>query len=235
MAHHRLSRILIPAAFSGAMLFTSACGELAQEPQFRPASAPLALALALPAAGTASSAWGADLDAVRVTVSRRNESTALDTLIAWSADADGLRLAFDIPLEQRVETLFVSVDLLAGQAIHFYANNTVVLRAEVVPAIPPLPLTYIGPGSDAVSFSVTPRSAFVLPRGTLTFVASAFNGQGLPVAAPVAWSVSDARIGSISATGVLTATARTGSVWVRAAIPTGLADSVQVLVATQAP
>lgn len=235
MAHHRLSRILIPAALSGAMLLTAACGELAQEPQVRPESAPLALALALPATGTATSAWGADLDAVRVIVGRQNESTALDTTVAWSADADGLRLAFDIPLEQRVETLFVSVDLLAGQAVHFYASNTVVLRAEVVPTIPPLTLTYIGPGSDAVSFSVTPRSAFVLPRGTLTFVASAFNGQGLPVPAPVAWSVSDARIGSISASGVLTATARTGSVWVRAAIPTGLADSVQVLVATQAP
>ena len=84
MAHHRLSRTLIPAALSGAMLITSACGELAQEPQLRSASAPLALALALPTAGTASSAWGADLDAVRVIVSRRNESTALDTTIAWS-------------------------------------------------------------------------------------------------------------------------------------------------------
>jgi hypothetical protein len=213
------------------VLLATACGELAQEPQLRPVSAPLALALALPASGTASSAWGA----VRVFVGRRNESTALDTTIAWSASADGLRLAFDIPLEQRVETLFVAVDLLAGQAIHFYASNTVVLRAEVVPSIPPLPMTYIGPGSDAVSFSVTPRTAFVLPRGTLTFVATAFNGQGLSVAAPVAWSVSDSRIGSISATGVLTATARTGTVWVRGAIPTGLADSVQVVVGTQAP
>lgn len=235
MAHHRLSRILIPAALPGAMLLASACGELAQEPQLRTVSAPLAFALALPPSAGASSAFGADLDAVRVFVGRRNESTALDTTIAWAPAAAGLRLAFDIPLEQRVETLYVAVDLLAGQAVRYYASTEVELRAEVVPSIPALPLTYIGPGYDAVSFSVTPRSAFVLPRGTLTFVATAFNGQGLPVAAPVAWSVSDARLGSISATGVLTATARTGSVWVRAAIPTGLADSVQVLVAAQAP
>lgn len=234
MVHSQLRGTLattITMVCTGALVLAAGCGALAEEPQLRPVTAPLALAFALPAAGSASSAFGADLDAVRVFVARRNESTALDTTIAWSADAGGLRLAFDIPLAQRVETLYVAVDLLAGQAVHFFASNTVVVRAEVLPSIPPLALTYIGPGYDAVSFSVTPRTAFVLPTGTLAFTASAFNGQGLLVSPPVAWSVSDSRAGSISASGVLTATSRVGSFWVRAGIPTGLVDSVQVQVA----
>lgn len=217
-------------AFAAALLM-AACGELAHEPALSK-GAPLALAIALPGEGAARSIFSADVDAVRIHVSRRNEQTAVDTTIRWAATDQEFRLAINVLLVQRVETLYVYVDLMAGQATRFYASHQVVLRAEVVPAIPPFELFYIGPGYDAVFITVNPRGVVLQPRGTVQMSASVQNGQGLVVTPPVAFSVSDTRLATISATGLFTAKAIVGPVWVRAATPTGLRDSVQVLIST---
>lgn len=230
---HRPLRPLIAAVLmaGGAAV---ACGEPAQGPLAR-AGAPLALAVGWPGSGTANAVFGADIDAVRVAVYRRNEATAVDTTFRWSVTSEELRLAVDVPLEQKVETLYVYVDLLAGQSPRFYGSGEVVLRAETVPPTPAFELFYVGPGSDAVFLTVSPRGAFVLPNGTLQMSAVAQNGQQLVVTPPLAWSVSDTRLATISATGLLTARGATGVVQVRAATPTGLVDSVAVTIATQVP
>lgn len=212
----------------------AACGETLEPPLVR--TAPLALAMALPGEGTsASSVFSADVDTVRIGVYRQNEATAVDTFIAWRLDDQEFRLAVDVPLEQRVETLYVYVDLLAGRSTRFYASTEVVLRAEVVPALPALDLTYIGPGWDAVFLTVTPRGTTIQPNGTAQFAASAQNGQQQVVAPPIAWSVSDTRLARVSASGLLTARAGTGQFFVKATTPTGLADSVLVNISAQLP
>lgn len=215
-------------------LLTAACGELAHGPALTKGT-PLALAIALPGEGVASSIFSADVDAVRVQVRRQNESTAVDTIMRWAASDQEFRIAVDVPLVQRFETLYVYVDLMAGQATRFYGSHQVVLRAEVVPAIPPFELFYVGPGSDATFISVNPRAVVLQPVGTVQMSANVRNGQGLVVTPPVAFSVSDTRLATISATGLLTAKAIVGPVWVRAATPTGLRDSVQVQISTASP
>lgn len=211
-----------------------ACGEPAQGPIAR-SGVPLALAVGWPGSGTANAIFGADIDAVQVTVSRQNESTAVDTTFRWSASSEELRIALNVPLEQRVETLYVDVGLYAGQAPRFYGGNVVILRAEAVPPTPALELFYVGPGVDAVFLTVNPRGASVLPNGTLQMTALVQNGQGLTVTPPIGWSVSDTRLATIGPTGLLRARGATGVVQVRAATPTGLLDSVAVTIGTQSP
>lgn len=217
-----------------AALVVAGCGELAQAPPLA-RGAPLALALAFPGGQTASSVFGADVDGVRIIVARQNESTVLDTMIPWALRDAEFRLAVNLQLIQRVETLYVNVDLLAGQATRFYGYGSFIVREEALPALPPLELFYVGPGSDAVFITVTPRGLRLSPNGANQMTANVQNGQGLPVAPPVAWSVSDTRLARISATGMLTAKSALGSFYVRAATPSGLADSALVLIATQSP
>lgn len=211
-----------------------ACGELASAPAAERV-APLALAFAWPDADPANSVLGADIDAVRIVVSRRNESTAADTTIAFPTGRNEFRAAVDVPLEQRVETLYVYVDMMAGQATRYYASEEIVLRNGIVPALPPLELFYVGPGSDAVSVNLTPRTSFVPLGGTVQFTATAQNGQQQLVTPPIAWSVSDRQRATISALGLLQARNRPGTVWVRALTPNGVGDSLQVNISAQLP
>jgi hypothetical protein len=222
------TRLSIAAATAGAI----ACGEPAQAPEFE-RSAPIALALAWPT--TADAVFGASIDSVDVTVSRRNESTALQTVIPFPAREEGLRVTIDVPLEQKVETLYVYIGLRAGQSTLYNSYGQVVLRVGTVPAAPALPLEYVGPGSDAAFVNISPRTAFVLPGGTLQFSATVQNTSQAIVAAPIAWSVNDTRLATISPGGLLTARSVSGSVRVRALTPTGVADSIDVLISTQLP
>lgn len=217
-----------------AAMFATACGELAQAPELGRGT-PFALALAFPGAQTPNTVFGADIDAVRVYVARQSEQTVIDTVIPWALRDAEFRLAVDFPLVQKVETLYVNVDLMAGQSARYYGYGTFVVREAAVPALPPFEMYYVGPGSDAAFVTVNPRGLVLLPNGTNLMTVNVQNAQGQIVTPPVAWSVSDTRLATISATGLLTAKSNLGSVWVRAATPTGLMDSVSVLIATQLP
>ncbi len=221
-------------AVAVATVAAGACGELAQQPKLA-GGVPLALALAFPGEQMPSSVFGADIDAVRIYVARQSEETVIDTVIPWALRDDEFRLAVNLPLVQRVETLYVNVDLLAGQATRYYGYGSIIVREEALPALPPFEMYYVGPGADAAFITVTPRGLALQPRGTNQMSVNVQNAQGQTVTPPVEWSVSDTRLATISATGLLTAKAILGPVWVRAATPTGLVDSVSVLIATQLP
>lgn len=223
-------RTLLPIAAATAAVL--ACGESAQAPEFE-RSAPIALALAWPT--TTDAVFGASIDSVDVTVSRRNESTAMQTVIPFPAREEGLRVTIDVPLEQKVETLYVYIGLRAGQSTLYNGYGQVVLRVGTVPAAPALSLEYVGPGYDAAFVSISPRTAFVVPGGTLQFSALVQNAMQAAVTPPLGWSVNDTRLATISAAGLLTAKSANGTVRVRVVTPTGVADSIDVLISTQLP
>jgi hypothetical protein len=224
-----------PALIAAALVVAATgCGEPAQGPIAK-SGVPLALAVGWPGSGAANAIFGADIDQVQVIVSRQNESTAVDTTFRWSISSEELRIAVEVPLEQRVETLYVNVGLYAGQSPRFYGGDQIILRAETVPPTPTFELFYVGPGSDAVFLTVTPRGVGVGPNGTLQMSALVQNGQGLTVTPPIGWSVSDTRLATIGPTGLLRARGTEGVVQVRAATPTGLTDSVAVVISTIGP
>jgi hypothetical protein len=221
-------------AVAGA-LSAAACGELAEQPLDR-SSTPLALAIAWPGSDDrANSVFGADINRVRVQIYRPNEQTVVDTVFDFATSSEEFRLAVDVSLLQPVETLYVYVDLLADQSPRYYGSSLVVVRAETVPPTPAFELNYVGPGYDAVFATVTPRGAFVVPNGTLQMSVNVQNGQQQVVSPPIAWSVNDTRLATISSTGLLTARVTQGSVMVRAFTPNGVADSIAVTISTQVP
>ncbi len=218
-----------------ASLAAAACGETVQGPGAG-LHKTLAFALASAEGGSANAIFGGSIDSVRIMVYRPDESTAAARTIPWPADVEALRLTVDVEMIAPVETLYVYLDLLAGQSVLFYANGSVVVRERAVPEIPPLPLYYGGPGYDAVSLAISQRNVFVQPNGTLQLSASSYNGQGQLSGSPIGWSVSDTRLATIDAqTGLLAAKSASGALWVRAFTPNGLRDSTQVTIATQLP
>jgi len=229
--HRPIPRLLLAASAVAAL----SCGTLPPEPSLSSSGASLALALQWPEPTTANAVFGAGIDSVSVFVYRNDESTAADTIFPWAAGDEELRLAVDIAMRQEVETVYVNLDLRAGQTTLYYAYGQAILRRASVPAAPAMPLQYIGPGYDAAFVTITPRGTTVLPGGTATFSASAQNGQQAIVAAPIGWSVSDTRLGTIDAQGVFTAKSALGTVRVRAITPTGIRDSVDVAVASTLP
>lgn len=194
---------------------------------------PLALAMS-ETGGQASAVFGAGIDTIRITVSRQNESTAAQATIAVRPSDDEFRIALDVPVTQAVESLYVYVDLYAAGTLLYYTNAPVVVRNGAVPPMPPLPLTYFGPGSDAIAVFISPRTAAALTGDTLFFSATAQGAFQGTTPAPIAWAVSDAALATIDMTGRFIARSTPGSVWVRAFTPTGVADSVLVPISARA-
>ena len=211
------------------------CGTLPSEPSLSASTASLALALAWPEPMTANAVFGASIDSVSVFIYRSDESTAADTIFAWAADDEELRLAVDVALRQEVETVYVNLDLRAGQTTLFYSYSQAIMRRGSVPAAPAMPLQYIGPGYDAAFITITPRGSGTTRGGTITFSATAQNAQQAIVPAPIGWSVSDTRLGTIDAQGVFTAKSTLGSVRIRAITPNGIRDSVDVTIGATLP
>ena len=106
---------------------TAACGGTVQGPRAGDVI-PLAFMVAPSGPALPSAIFGADIDSVHVQVSRYDESTAADVMIPWPASSNGLRVSVDVEMTQRVETLYVYVDLRAGQSTLFYASNQVVVE-----------------------------------------------------------------------------------------------------------
>lgn len=226
-----MRRMFVPAALAVAAL-AGACGEPVAAPS---SSATLVVRPRWPDAVMANAVFGAGIDSVRIIVSRQNEETAASAELAFPARDEGLRIGLDVPLRQRVETLWVYLDLYEDGQFSWYGSAEVVLRAGAVPAVPDLPLAYFGPGSDAVSLAITPTGGRTGFADTLFFTTSALNGQQQPVTPPVAWALSDSSLATISAAGRFISGSREGQVRVIATTPTGLADTVTVDITAQIP
>ena len=209
-----------------------ACGEVF-EPSLstRP---PIAFALAWPTEGsTASATFGAGIDSVYLHISRPNESTAAETTVFFPPGREQLSLEVDIDLTQKVETLYAYMELRDSPSALYYSTAQLILRERVLPAIPAFDLIYVGPGSDAATVGISPRTTFVSAGFSVQYSATAYNGAGQPTPAPIGWSVSDPTLATVDATGKLTARAgANGTLRVRAFTPSGVADSLDVTVSS---
>lgn len=228
----RAGRALVP--FIIALIVTAvACGDVlepsaAQHPG-------LAFAVARPAAGStaASVVFGADIDTVFVQIWRPNESIAAETTVTFPATENSLSLKLDIDLTTEAETLWAYIELRDGSSTLWYGDAEIILRERTVPKVPEFALTYVGPGNDAVTVGISPRTIFVAAGSSAQYAATAYNGQGQPTPSPIGWNVSDTRLATVDETGKLTArVGANGTVRLRAFTPTGVADSLDVNVSS---
>ena len=212
----------------------AACGD----PSGTTGSATLALRPTF-AAGTRLDALSLVIDNVRVVVYRpASEAVVTDVTTPFSVDEQEIRLAVRVPLEEPSETLFVSMDLRAGTQVLFSGGQsmTVTSNASTTPPTP-VPLGYLGPGSNIGALTILPRDTTVTTGDSLPFTVTAIDSAQAPVVDfYVGWSTTDSLRGTVNATGLFRAAAvapaRAG-VYVIATTPTGVADSV--LVTLQAP
>ena len=217
-----------------AAIFTAvACGDVLEPSAAKHPG--IAFAVARPADGSTNTSvvFGAAIDTVYVQIWRPNESIAAETTVTFPATENSLSLKLDIDLTAEAETLWAYIELRDGSSTLWYGNTEIILRERTVPKIPEFVLTYIGPGSDAVTVGISPRTTFLAAGFSEQYVATAYNGQGQSTPAPIGWHVSDSRLATIDATGKLSAKAGVnGMVRVRAFTPTGVADSIDVNVSS---
>jgi hypothetical protein len=223
----RASRARVPFIIAS-VVTAIACGEVL-EPSAAKHSG-MALAVARPSEGRTSAAvFGADIDTVYILVYRANESTAAETTVTFPATDNSLSIELHIDLNAEAETLWAYIEMRDGSSTLWYGGAELILRERTVPKVPEFALTYIGPGYDATTMGITPRTTFVAAGFFVEYDAVAYNGQGQPVPAPIGWNVSDTRLATIDETGKLSAKAgANGVVRVRAFTPTGIADSIDV-------
>ncbi|HEU5358511.1 MAG TPA: hypothetical protein VFU45_05305, partial [Gemmatimonadales bacterium] len=133
-------------------------------------------------------------------------------------------LSVPVRLTQPAESLTVQFYLMGGGVQLFFGSQAVVLTSGSTPVIPPVLLTYVGPGAGLDSLLITPRDSVLTFGDSLTFGVAAFQ-VGAPVSAfYVGWksSLATAKIlpdGKIHAPGARSKT----TVTVQA--PNGKADS----------
>jgi adhesin/invasin len=110
-------------------------------------------------------------------------------------------------------------------------NVTVVAEGTGPATTAEITLSYVGPGTNVESLTVTPRDTTLTFTESLAFRVTAVGPDRADIPEFfVTWSTSDPSL-AISSAGVLQAPAARGQAWVRARAPNGIIDSTRVFFA----
>ena len=211
-----------------ALLAALACSEHSA-PSGGAFSASLALA---PVIELSASAAPLPIDGARVRVTRaaRPADLVVDTLVAFPASAPSVSLQLRIELEAPSELLNVTVTLVGGSAVFYLGSDTVTVSSSRAgpTAMPPLTLRYVGPGADIATLRIAPRDSLASFGDSVRFRATGTTAAGAVITSfPIAWSTNDATAPMTDA-GALRAPARRATIRVRAELPNGVRDSVNL-------
>ncbi|MDX2183284.1 MAG: hypothetical protein SFW08_04790 [Gemmatimonadaceae bacterium] len=166
--------------------------------------------------------------AVRVRV-RRGQALLRDTTAAFPSTTDTLRLELTVPAAIG-EQLTADLRVLADSVLVLEGSAAVTARAAGDAPVDVIPVSYRGPGFDATTLAVAPRSGLIEVTDSVVVAAGATNAQQQPVPQVlIAWSSSDTTIATVSTTGRVRARAN-GDAWIVARTPNGLRDSSRIRV-----
>jgi hypothetical protein len=172
---------------------------------------------------------GLDFDHARIVIVRPASDTLKDTTIAFTPTSTELTLELAIAAVP-AEELVAAIAFSQGSTVLFSgsANVRAIALTEAGRATPvEIVVSYTGPGSTAATVKIQPRSGLYSATEATAFTARGLTADNVEVPdTPIAWSVSDERLATISATGVLTPKGQRGSVYVIAASPTAKADTI---------
>ncbi|HMA40381.1 MAG TPA: hypothetical protein VKP10_09905, partial [Gemmatimonadales bacterium] len=194
-------RVLQGLAAVGLSLALTTC---AREPAGPPRHAAFSVAPVLP---SGVSLVNLAVDNVRLIVVRLPADTVVDRTFAFPANQSSVEISADVPLEQSPETFQVTLQLLSGTTALFAGSQPVTLTAGATPPPTPIPVdTYIGPGQNVATLTISPLDSVLTQGGTLQFRLTAKDAQGVDVPTFYAsWTTSDTNVAKVSMTGVLTA------------------------------
>jgi hypothetical protein len=145
-------------------------------------------------------------DRVRVVLVNTRGDTVVDRVVGFPSTAEEVSLSLDVPLTSGVspsgETMSLALRYMNAQNDTVFRGGplpvTVVPSApgQQPPPAPVIPVRYTGPGSEATAVEIAPGVTTILSGDPFAFVATARDGQGQPLAAPIAWRSVSRRRGS---------------------------------------
>ena len=143
-------------------------------------------------------------DRVRIVLSQPTTKTvALDTTVAFGPNSAPLSLDLKVKISTREAWFDALIEYRDANGVLFSGTVRVLARAVNEIAAPPTPvnLVYVGPGANAVRLVVSPSTTALPASRPVTFSATAFDKDGAPVQVPLAWTVSDPNLVSVSGRG----------------------------------
>ncbi|MFQ5536471.1 MAG: SdrD B-like domain-containing protein [Gemmatimonadota bacterium] len=169
-----------------------------------------------------------------------DDALLLDTVLVVKPGQDEYDLSVDVPGAVANQAFLVTIIAMKGQQELFTAENIPVKARPAGaaaaggqnPAPVNVPLTYSGPGADAVSVELAPETVVAAANNTLTFGAGVLDGDGAVIAgSPVVWSSTNPSVVSVNDSGEA-ATRGDGVAQVVVTTPTGLEARAWVYVVT---
>jgi len=180
-----------------------------------------------------------DFNRVRVVLHRADGTVALDTVIDYPAGADSILISLSVQLLPSApssgEPLSLNLAYInaAGDTV-FKGGPVGVTAVPSVPGQPPppsvtVPVSYTGPGANAVGVQISPRSGTAVSGSSFNFTAVAVDQNGVAIAnTPIVWNSLDPSIASIpsAASGTVLAGSTRGTARIVAQLLTGPTDQV---------
>ena len=158
----------------------------------------------------------------------------LDVIFEVTPGEDVYDLSVELPGITPGEPVCVTIIAMQGETVLFESPPLTVATTDTQTATPPppfdVPLTYEGPGADAVGVEIQSTGAVLPPGGSLTFEAEVLGSDGSVLAdVPLGWTVASPAVASVTDAGTVTGGGG-GRTLVTVTTPTGLSASVWVYV-----
>ena len=141
-----------------------------------------------------------------------------DTTIVFPSTANEVTISIDLTIQGAEQAVVATVELREGTLAYFQGVQEIVARSgETTSAPAAVEIGYVGPGAAATSLVITPtitsQAVTLAPSTSFAFGFQAFDAlHHFVTDLPVVWSISDPSVAIVSETGVVTATAKPGSV-----------------------
>ncbi|HEX4469409.1 MAG TPA: Ig-like domain-containing protein, partial [Gemmatimonadaceae bacterium] len=163
------------------------------------------------------SAFAVTLDNVHVVVRVEASGDALgpvlkDTTIAFPATADQVTIDLELDIQGTQQNVVATVELREGTTAYFSGTQDFAAKqGQTATAPQPVELGYVGPGSSAALIVLAPQPATLAPSTTFQFTANVFDAAEHSITAlPLTWATLDSSIATVSQTGLVTSTGRSG-------------------------
>jgi hypothetical protein len=191
---------------------------------------------------TALTANGGDLTTIHVVLTDLGGRVALDTVVAFPPGKDTIAVVLPINIQGREEQFDAQVDLRdASNVVQFAITQRITARNASLPPAPQAPLVfqYVGPGATAKTIAVSPGDGTLLPKATMSLIATASDAGGVSVPnLAIVWSSSDTTVVRVAQTGaasaVATAVGPRGVATITAKTLSGIAGTAKMTVIPQA-
>ncbi|MCC7003763.1 MAG: hypothetical protein IT357_16520 [Gemmatimonadaceae bacterium] len=183
---------------------------------------------------------------VRVVLVNTEGRRVVDRLVPFPSNATEVPVSIDVPLTPGApstgEQMQLSLDYLNAAGDTVFRGGPLAVQVaprdgSEPPAPPQIPVTYTGPGAEAVSVTISPNTLLVTAGDPFAFTAVAENAQQQAVAtAPIAWYTLDSTKVTLSAPGAGNGTTlpSRGPARIVAQLLTGAADTVTMTIAPRA-